>query len=267
MRPDRGAYQRSDLDRLGVSGGRPHAAWPLWARWNDELGQRYTLGVEEEVMLLDPTDWSLAQSSDRLLEQLSNELSARTFPETHAAVIELATDIHADVHGVVAELASLRNQLAHELGEMGLTVAAAGTHPLTIGVETEVSGAAHYRALGTSLRMLARREPTMALHVHVGVPARGRDPGAEWLAPPHPGCACAVGQFSVLAGTRQRVRVRPHIDLPGLPPRRPTAVLRRLRRLRQDDRPADRIRGDTRPKSPFGGTCDCNPPSGPSRYA
>ena len=53
---------------------------------------------------------------------------------------------------------------------MGLTVAAAGTHPLTVREETEVSGAARYRALDDSLRVLARREPTMALHVHVGVP-------------------------------------------------------------------------------------------------
>ncbi len=144
---DRGPYHGSDPHRVGGSGGRPRAAWPLWARWNDELGQRYSLGVEEEVMLLDPTDWSLAQSSDRVLEQLSDGLSARAFPETHAAVIELATGIHSDVHGVVAELASLRNQLAYELGEMGLSVAAAGTHPLTVGAETEVSSRRHLPVL------------------------------------------------------------------------------------------------------------------------
>ena len=141
----------------------------MWARWNDELGLRYTLGVEEEVMLLQPSDWSLAQSSDQVLGQLSDDLSARTFPETHAAVIELVTGIHLDVDGVVAELASLRDRLAHELGAMGLSVAAAGTHPLTVGAETEVSGASRHRALEDSLRVLARREPTMALHVHVGV--------------------------------------------------------------------------------------------------
>jgi carboxylate-amine ligase len=54
---------------------------------------------------------------------------------------------------------------------MGLAAAAAGTHPLTVGEETEVSGAARYRLLEHSMRGLARREPTMALHVHVGVPA------------------------------------------------------------------------------------------------
>jgi glutamate---cysteine ligase / carboxylate-amine ligase len=165
------AYERSDLDRVGGLGDRPRGGRPLWARWNDELDQRYTLGVEEEVMLLQPADWSLAQSGDDVLARLSSELSAHTFPETHAAVVELATGIHPDVDGVVAEMTSLRSRLSRELDAMGLTVAAAGTHPLTVREETEVSGATRYRHLDDSLRVLARREPTMALHVHVGVTA------------------------------------------------------------------------------------------------
>lgn len=122
-------------------------------------------------MLLEPAGWSLAQASDDVLARLSDELSLHTFPETHAAVVELATGIHPDVDGVVAELTSLRNRLSCELDPMGLSVAAAGTHPLTVREETEVSGAVRYRALNDSMRVLARREPTMALHVHVGVPA------------------------------------------------------------------------------------------------
>ena len=165
MRVEPGAYQRSRLDPIDARGERAHGAVPLWARWNDELDQRYTLGVEEELMLLEPGDWSLVQSSDEALARLSGELSAHTFPETHAAVVELATGIHPDVAGVVAELASLRNRLEQELGAMGLSVAAAGTHPLTVREETEVSGALRYRALDDSMRVLARREPTMALHV------------------------------------------------------------------------------------------------------
>ena len=171
MRVEPEAYQRSDLDPVGGLGDYPRGGCPLWARWNGELDQRYTLGVEEEVMLLEPADWSLAQSGDDVLARLSDELSPHTSPETHAAVVELATGIHPDVDGVVAELASLRDRLSRELDAMGLTVAAAGTHPLTVREETEVSGATRYRALDDSLRVLARREPTMALHVHVGVPA------------------------------------------------------------------------------------------------
>jgi carboxylate-amine ligase len=53
---------------------------------------------------------------------------------------------------------------------MGLTAAAAGTHPLAVWQETKVSSAMRYRLLDQSMRLLGRREPTMALHVHLGVP-------------------------------------------------------------------------------------------------
>ena len=121
-------------------------------------------------MLLRPSDWSLAQSSDVVLAGLSDELSGCASPETHAAVVELATGIHTDAGGVVSELGSLRERFARELDAMGLSAAVAGTHPLTSREETELSGAARYRELDDSMRVLARREPTMALHVHVGVP-------------------------------------------------------------------------------------------------
>ena len=148
----------------------PSRAHPLWAHWNGELDHRYTLGIEEEVMLLDPDRWSLAQSSDQVLPRLSDDLSLHTSPETHAAVVELCTGIHPDVDGAARELASLRNRLGLELRGMVLTAAAAGTHPLSVWEETEVSTTVRYRLLGDSMRVLARREPTMALHVHVGVP-------------------------------------------------------------------------------------------------
>jgi glutamate---cysteine ligase / carboxylate-amine ligase len=150
--------------------GCAHDARPAWAVWNDDLKQPYTLGVEEEVMLLQPGRWSLAQSSDEVLARLSRELSRHASPETHASVLELTTGIHADVDGIVGELARLRNRLTCELGAMGLSAAAAGTHPVSVWEETRVSNAVRYRDLGDSLRVLARREPTMALHVHIGVP-------------------------------------------------------------------------------------------------
>ena len=44
-------YQRSGDASAGGPGDCPSRRWPLWARWNDELDQRYTLGVEEELTL------------------------------------------------------------------------------------------------------------------------------------------------------------------------------------------------------------------------
>ena len=160
----------SRVARWHVDSGELGAACPRWARWNGALDRRYTLGVEEELMLLEPGSGSLAPSCDGTLERLSHELSLHASPETHASVIEMRTGVHTDVAGVVGELVGLRSRLGPELGALGLSVAAAGTHPMTVSGETVVSAAPRYRLLHDTLRSLAHREPTMALHVHVGVP-------------------------------------------------------------------------------------------------
>jgi len=143
---------------------------PEWAAWNRSEKRRYTIGVEEEVMLLHAHDHSLAQSSQAVLARLSDELSAQTSPETHACVIELVTEIRTDVASAVRELAALRARLASELEAMGLCAASAGVYPLAWSGETRVAGSGRYGLVAESMRSLARREPTLALHVHVGVP-------------------------------------------------------------------------------------------------
>jgi glutamate---cysteine ligase / carboxylate-amine ligase len=105
-------------------------------------------------------------------------MSGNVQPETHGSVVELSTGIHADVDGAMNELRELRSWLARELDRRGLGVAAAGTHPDADWEQTQVSGAPRYAVLEQTMRSLVRREPTMALHVHVGVP----DPDdAVWL--------------------------------------------------------------------------------------
>lgn len=121
-------------------------------------------------MLLHASDRSLAQLSDSVLPRLSDPLSVHIAPETHAAVIELKTGVHSDVAGVVAELTTLRAQLDRELLAMGLCAAVAGTYPLEAPIEILVAGSERYRMIAASMRALARRDPTLAMHVHVGVP-------------------------------------------------------------------------------------------------
>src|SRR5688572_17995533 len=99
-------------------------AFPAWARWNGDGMRRYTLGVEEELMLLHPDSWEPAQSSDAVLPRLSGELARHVAPETHAAVLELNTGVCPGVEESIAELGALRSRLAAELDAMGLGVAA-----------------------------------------------------------------------------------------------------------------------------------------------
>jgi carboxylate-amine ligase len=121
-------------------------------------------------MLLDPGTWSLAPVIDDVLPSFSRRLAASAAAETNAATVELATGVHRRVCDTIGELTSLRGQLRAELERGGLRVASAGTHALSEWEESRVSAGARYQLLEASLRDLTRREPTFALHVHVGIP-------------------------------------------------------------------------------------------------
>ena len=140
-----------------------------WSKWRH--GNEYTLGVEEEVMLLDPRDWTLAPAIDDVLDVLPEDLRDHVSSETHSSAVELRTGVHRTVGSAVAELAELRRRLNDVLDPMGLAAGTAGTHPSAVWHEMAVSSRERHQEVYGSMRELARREPTFALHVHVGVPS------------------------------------------------------------------------------------------------
>ena len=143
---------------------------PAWATWAAEgTPADYTLGVEEEIMMLEPGAWSLAHEIDRVLPALEPELGAHVTAETHKSALELRSRPHKNVAGVAAELQDLRGALEAQLETLGLRAAASGTHPFAVWQEVRVSTGPRYQRVYDSMRELARREPTFALHVHVGV--------------------------------------------------------------------------------------------------
>ena len=138
-----------------------------WARWVPS--EPFTVGVEEEVMLLDPAGWDLAQRIDDVLPRLPGDLAHHMSAETHQGAIELATEPRGTVADAVAQLAGLRARLAAELDALGLVAAVAGTHPTAVWQDTRVSPSSRHQLISQTMGELARREPTFALHVHVGV--------------------------------------------------------------------------------------------------
>ena len=121
-------------------------------------------------MLLEPNAWHLTSRSEEVLGALSDDMLERTAPETHGSAVELATEPHSVVGRAVDQLRYLRGELAKAIEPLGIRAAVAGTHPFTLWEDVEVSPGARYQFLYTSLRELARREPTFGLHVHVAVP-------------------------------------------------------------------------------------------------
>jgi carboxylate-amine ligase len=139
-----------------------------WSKWRH--GSEYTLGIEEEVMLLDPSDWTLAPRIDDVLAALPDSLRDHVSSETHSSAAELRTGVHTTVGDAVRELGELRAQLNDVVGSLGLAAATAGTHPSAVWHEMVVSSRERHQEVYGSMRELARREPTFALHVHIGLP-------------------------------------------------------------------------------------------------
>ena len=143
-----------------------------WADWSSAGREApWTVGIEEEVMLLEPNTWNLTSRSEEVLSALPDEMTEWAKAETHGSALELATEPHADVRGSIDQLRRLRSGLADVLEPLGVRAAVAGTHPFTLWEDVEVSPGARYQFLYSSLRELARREPTFGLHVHVAVPS------------------------------------------------------------------------------------------------
>jgi len=142
-----------------------------WSDWNPVGGESpWTVGIEEEVMLLEPNAWNLTSRSEEVLAALSEEMVARTAAETHGSALELATEPLPDIPSAIDQLRELRGELSKAIEPLGIRAAVAGTHPFTLWEDVEVSPGARYQFLYSSMRELARREPTFGLHVHVAVP-------------------------------------------------------------------------------------------------
>jgi carboxylate-amine ligase len=155
-----------------MSGGRTkEAAGAEWAAWPERrAADAFTLGVEEELMILAPGGWNLAQAVDEVLPRLPQDLRGRFCPETHAGAIEVETGVARTVTDAIGELRTLRDALHETVAPLDLAVASSGTHPFTVWRETALGGGERQAEVYGSMRELARREPTYALHVHVGVP-------------------------------------------------------------------------------------------------
>jgi carboxylate-amine ligase len=131
----------------------------------------YTLGVEEEYMLLDGETLDLVQHVEAVLEAAAgHELEPRVNPELMQSVLEIATPVCRTAAEVDDELRKLRSYvtgLAREQG--GLRVGSAGTHPFSLFERQRITARDRYRHLVDQMQYVARRELIFGLHIHVAV--------------------------------------------------------------------------------------------------
>jgi carboxylate-amine ligase len=132
----------------------------------------YTVGVEEELQLVDPDSLALVPAIDAVLaaRDVAGLPADSVASELSASCVELRSPAYDTVAELAAELPALRRRLRELVEGCGARVAAAGAHPFSEATAQEITGKERYRKVDEEMGWPARMQAIYGLHVHVSVP-------------------------------------------------------------------------------------------------
>jgi carboxylate-amine ligase len=133
-------------------------------------GPAFTIGIEEELMIVDRATLDLASSIEGLLEDLEGvEKHGEVKPELMESVCEISTDPCRDTREAGEQLRALRRLAARTAARRDLAIGSAGTHPFALWEDQRIVSRPRYRELIAGLQFVARQEIIFGIHVHVGL--------------------------------------------------------------------------------------------------
>jgi carboxylate-amine ligase len=128
-------------------------------------GRAFSVGLEEELLLVDPETFGLAHVAGEVLARA--ELPRKRLDhEAFLSEVEGRSEPAESVAGAIAQLAESRAAA----GRAGATLMAAGLHPAAELFDVELVKSERYERVESQMRGLIKRTPECALHIHVGVP-------------------------------------------------------------------------------------------------
>ena len=140
-----------------------------------EASSDFTVGIEEEFAIVDPAILDLEHRFEEM--QAACLRDPELAPAVKGELIDTEIEIRSGRGETFADAAerqrARRSRLFAVAEEMGLALAAMGTHPWANYLDQHIIDTEHYRRLEQDLRWVAQRNNTWSLHVHVGV--RGAD--------------------------------------------------------------------------------------------
>ena len=134
--------------------------------------KNFTLGIEEEYMILDPASRELKSHEQKIVQEGHKIIKDKVKAEMHQAVVEVGTDICKDVDEAFNDIATLRKTIAEIGGELGYGIGASGTHPFSHWERQLITEHARYNEIVNELQEAARSNLIFGLHVHVGMENR-----------------------------------------------------------------------------------------------
>lgn len=134
--------------------------------------KHFTLGVEEEYMVLDPATRELKSHEQKIVTEGQKVIRDKVKAEMHQAVVEVGTDVCQDIEEAFKDVATLRGTISSIAGELGLWTGAAGTHPFSMWQSQLITDHVRYNEIVNELQEAARSNLIFGLHVHVGMETR-----------------------------------------------------------------------------------------------
>ncbi len=130
---------------------------------------QFTLGIEEELQIVDPHTGQLCSHVLTVLEKGASSLGEKIKPEMLQSAVEIISDVCPDIAAARNELRRLRRMLTQLLQEDGLVLIGAGTHPSAHWLDQKTTPNERYIQLEEELQDVVRAFLIFGLHVHVGV--------------------------------------------------------------------------------------------------
>ena len=132
-------------------------------------GPLYTLGIEEELMIVDAKSMELVSAIEEMMVAVPHETEGQVKPELLQSVLEIATDVCRNVGEAAGQLEDLRRRVRETAEAKGLTIGSAATHPFAKWEDQRIVDRERYREVLDALAFVARQELLFGLHVHVGI--------------------------------------------------------------------------------------------------
>jgi carboxylate-amine ligase len=130
------------------------------------VGPSYTIGIEEELMIVDGERHSLVNAIESLLQDAPD---GDIKPELMESVLEISTNPVPNTAEAGRALRGLRRRVRETAAARGLDIGSAGTHPFAMWEDQRIVARPRYRDLVSALRFVARQELIFGMHVHVAV--------------------------------------------------------------------------------------------------
>lgn len=131
--------------------------------------EKFTLGVEEEYMVIDPLTRELKSHDQQIVDIASQILKDQVKAEMHQAVVEVGTGICENVEQARQDISRLRKYVIDVAQGLGLEIGAAGTHPFSHWSTQLITPNPRYDEIVNEMQEAARSNLIFGLHVHVGI--------------------------------------------------------------------------------------------------